>query len=227
MSDINFSRQETLGLKLPKAVAVVGVGGVGSYASIYLAMAGVPELWLFDMDEISDHNLNRVPVPTSAIGRLKTHAIRDEILRLRPKCRIMCMGGFDKDVAESLSLQDTVQWIVATTDTAASRRMTAEWSEEHGVRYVEAAAEGEIGSATGEPAGWSTEGESNPGYRSVPAWNFPCAVSALMAVAHIVHDTPMGDRTIRMGWADGRLSIFDSEAMSPSVASKLTLAATL
>ena len=207
---INLGRQEALGLQLPQAAAVVGCGGVGSWTAFFLAMAGVPELWLWDMDTISDHNLNRVPVPASAINQPKSEAVRDMIHIFRPDCKIISMGAFSPETADSLDLKDSIQWIVATTDTAASRRRTSQWAADNGVSYIEAAAEGEIGSATGEPAGWSTPDEVNPGYASVPVWVGSSVFSAAMAVAHIVHNTPMGDRTIRMGWSDGMLRIFDS-----------------
>lgn len=212
MSQINMERQASLGLQLPKAVAVVGAGGVGSWTALFLAMAGVRELWLFDNDTVSDHNLNRLPLPLSAVGKPKTMAIAEQIRTLRPDCNVMTMGYFDEQTAQSLSLHETVQWIVATTDTLSSRRTARKWAAEHNVEYIEAAAEGEIGSATGEPAGWSTPEDEHPGYASVPVWISPCVTSAIAAVSHIVHNQPMGDRTVRMGWQQGQFHMYDSEA---------------
>ena len=47
-------------LKLKQSkVLIVGLGGLGSPASLYLAAAGVGELWLADGDTVDSSNLQR------------------------------------------------------------------------------------------------------------------------------------------------------------------------
>lgn len=205
-----MERQASLGLRLPKSVAVVGVGGVGSWTALFLALAGVPEIWLFDKDTVSGHNLNRIPLTAASIGKHKSFEIADEINRLRSDCHVIPAGEFDPELAAELGLAKKVQWIVATTDTLSSRRMVHQWANKQGVNYIEAAAEGEMGSATGEPAMFSTPEEDSPGYASVPVWVSPCVTSAIAAVSYIVHNTPMDDRTIRMGWDGQNFLTYDS-----------------
>lgn len=195
-----MDRQETLKLKIPKAVAVVGCGGVGSWTAYFLALAGVPELWLFDMDTISDHNLNRIPLPMSSVGKKKTEAIAELIKTVRPDCVVLTMGWFTPELAKGCQLDGAIEWIVATTDTLASRQLVHSWADKYSINYIEAAAEGEFGSCTGEPAEWATPQEALPGYQSVPVWVGPCVFSAGIAVAHIIHNTQIGDRAIRLGW---------------------------
>ena len=77
--------------------------------------------------------------------------------------------------------------------------MCAAWAKANNVNYIEAAAEGETGSVTGAPAEWATPDEESPGYASVPVWVGPCITAAAMAVAHVLHQTTLGDRTIRQG----------------------------
>ena len=167
------------------------------------------EIWLFDFDTLSDHNLNRIPLPESAVGTRKSVAVAELMIRpVRPKCRVIPFGRFTSQVAGEINLK--VDWIIATTDTAASRRTVEQWAITNGVKYIEAAAEGEQGSATGIPADWSTPDETNPGYASVPVWIGPCVLSAAVAVAHVLHNTPMGDRTVRLGWDTAGFGIFDS-----------------
>ena len=208
-----LSRQSPLSLHLPKAVAVIGAGGVGSWVVVMLAMAGVKEIWVFDFDTVSEHNRNRLPVRREDVGRRKVEAVGDLVRRLRPGTTVMEMGGFDADLADSLELDKSVGWVVVTTDTWDSRRAVEKWARgKKGVRYIEAAAEGEVGSATGEAAEWATEEERNPGYASVPAWVGPCVFGAAVAVAHVLHDTEMGGRVVRAGWDRemGRFGVFDS-----------------
>jgi len=202
MNNEVLSRQESLKLNLPKAVGVIGAGGVGSWVSLFLALAGVPELWIFDMDTISANNLNRIPLPLSSVGKKKTEAIAEMIKLVRPDCNVLTMGWFTPELAKACALSSSINWVVATTDTLASRQQVHKWAEHEGVQYIEAAAEGEFGSCTGEPAEWATPQESLPGYASVPVWVGPCVFSAAVAVAHIIHNTSIGDRAIRIGWAD-------------------------
>lgn len=199
-----LERQEPLALELPKCVAVVGCGGVGSWAALFLAMAGVEQLYLFDFDEVSGTNLNRLPVPVkAAFERMgKTEALRWSINFLRPSCRILAMAGFSAELADNLDLGEEVQWLVCTTDTLASRQMVYQWCRRNGVNYVEAAAEGDVGSCTGAPAEWATPEEQAPGYAHVPVWVGPCVAAAQMAVAHIVHNTYPGDNSYRLGWSE-------------------------
>lgn len=210
-----MARQEDLNLNLPDSVAVVGCGGVGSWTAYFLALAGVKELWLFDMDTISDHNLNRIPVPINTIGQKKTEAIKQLILSVRPNCKVLAMGMFSAKLATQLNLSNSIDWIVATTDTLASRKEVNKWTKKAwSVKYIEAAAEGEMGSIADSPAEWASKLETDPGYQHVPVWVGPCVFAAAMATAHIVHGyTLPSERVIRMGWegADCRFNITDTD----------------
>lgn len=215
-----MERQAALKLQVPESVAVIGCGGVGSWTAYFLALAGVKNLWIFDIKDIAENNLNRIPVPISAIGKKKPLAMKELIESIRPDCNVIPMGHFSPEIAEGVKLHEEVTWIVVTTDTLASRKMVSKWAKDHYIQYIEAAAEGEMGTCTGEPGEWSTPEESLPGYQSVPVWVGPCIFSAGVAVAHIIHNTKIGDRVVRMGWEETRdrfmrkvqrFSMFDSE----------------
>lgn len=215
-----MERQQPLGLDLPESVAIVGTGGVGSWTAYFLALAGVPEIWLFDMDIISEHNLNRIPLPITSVGKKKTEAVAELIRSVRPDCVVLPMGLFTKEIAEGCQLNREINWIIATTDTLASRQLVYKWAQDTCVRYIEAAAEGEFGSCTGEPAEWSTPQESQPGYQTVPVWVGPCVFAAAVAVDHVIHSTTIGDRAIRLGWQkdtdeeDEQFVMFDSNIVA-------------
>jgi len=67
--------------KLLKArVAVVGIGGVGSWCAEALWRTGVGSLTLMDFDAVAPSNLNRQSEAlTSTLGRLKTEALADRL----------------------------------------------------------------------------------------------------------------------------------------------------
>ena len=61
-------------------VAVVGIGGVGSWAVEALARSGVGRLTLVDMDHISESNVNRqIHALTDTLGRAKVLAMKERI----------------------------------------------------------------------------------------------------------------------------------------------------
>lgn len=70
-------------------VAVVGLGGVGSYAVEALARCGVGRITLIDLDEVCYSNLSRQAEATrDSTGELKADALADRVLAVNPFCRV-------------------------------------------------------------------------------------------------------------------------------------------
>ncbi|NIN72644.1 MAG: molybdopterin-synthase adenylyltransferase MoeB [Gemmatimonadetes bacterium] len=72
--------------KLKRArVLLIGAGGLGSPASLYLAAAGVGTIGLVDFDVVESSNLQRQIVHgTSDVGRPKLESARDRLLDVNP-----------------------------------------------------------------------------------------------------------------------------------------------
>jgi len=81
-----YDRQRDMELTIPKKVAVIGLGGGGSWVAITLALAGVKELIVMDNDIIEESNLNRTLYRYSDIGKSKVTAIKELIHERRPDC---------------------------------------------------------------------------------------------------------------------------------------------
>lgn len=76
-------------------VAVVGVGGVGSWAAEALARSGVGQITLIDFDQVAESNINRqIHADTSSVGKAKVAAMRDRILLVNPLCLVNCVEEF-------------------------------------------------------------------------------------------------------------------------------------
>jgi adenylyltransferase/sulfurtransferase len=71
-------------------VLVVGAGGLGSPAALYLAAAGVGTLGLVDFDRVDATNLQRqILHGTAAVGRPKVDSARERLSDLNPYVRIV------------------------------------------------------------------------------------------------------------------------------------------
>ncbi len=102
--------QGQMKLKAAK-VALVGMGGIGSPAALYLAAAGVGTLGLIDDDEVSLSNLQRqVLFGSKDIGAPKAEAAATHLGNLNPHCdcRIHCLRLSEDNAADVLGRYDVV-----------------------------------------------------------------------------------------------------------------------
>ena len=76
-------------------VAVVGVGGVGSWVAEALARSGIGQLTLFDADEICVSNTNRqLQALDGQFGRLKVDALAERLKLIAPELRVHAEAVF-------------------------------------------------------------------------------------------------------------------------------------
>lgn len=86
LPDFDVDGQERL---LAAKVLIVGLGGLGSPVALYLAAAGVGELWLADHDSVDTSNLQRQIAHTEEdIGRSKVASAADKLRALNPQIRV-------------------------------------------------------------------------------------------------------------------------------------------
>lgn len=86
-------------------VAVIGVGGVGSWAVEALARSGIGHITMVDLDEICITNVNRqLHAMDGQIGRQKTDAMAERAMAIHPRCDIRVIPKFfnEKSAAEIL-----------------------------------------------------------------------------------------------------------------------------
>ncbi|WP_430390933.1 molybdopterin-synthase adenylyltransferase MoeB [Dyella sp. 20L07] len=76
--------------KLAEArVAILGAGGLGAPAALYLAAAGVGHITLIDDDKVERSNLHRQVIHADArVGMLKTESARVALASLNPRVRV-------------------------------------------------------------------------------------------------------------------------------------------
>ena len=129
------------------SVLIIGLGGLGSAAAIYLATSGVGRLTLADDDKVDLSNLQRqILYRTADVGRAKTEASCDYIRQLNPEISLQPLAErlTDKTMDDTVSAVDLV---VDATDNFQSRFAINRACVQQGKPMVSAAAirfEGQI-----------------------------------------------------------------------------------
>ncbi|MBE6344151.1 MAG: tRNA threonylcarbamoyladenosine dehydratase [Spirochaetaceae bacterium] len=96
--------QEALEKLKNAKVAVIGLGGVGSFTLEALARSGIQNFLLLDSDCISESNINRQNLALySKLGQAKTHVAKERILEINPEANcVLCNIFFGKETADSV-----------------------------------------------------------------------------------------------------------------------------
>src|SRR3954463_4671725 len=127
--------------KLKSASAlIVGAGGLGSPAALYLAAAGVGALFVCDPDEVDRSNLQRqVLYAEDDVGRPKAEAAADRLAALNPHIFVAGYNGaFNASTADGLC--EGVDLVLDGTDDFAVRYEVNAACVRHGKPLISAGA---------------------------------------------------------------------------------------
>lgn len=108
--------------KIKKArVLVIGAGGLGSPALLYLAAAGIGHIGIVDDDRVSESNLQRqVLYDTGCVGEYKVDIAAKKLRILNPHCHITTYP-FRLDALNAAGLIERYDVIVDATDNLLAR----------------------------------------------------------------------------------------------------------
>ncbi|MBG6223775.1 adenylyltransferase/sulfurtransferase [Arthrobacter sp. CAN_A2] len=130
-----FGTEAQLRLKNAR-VLVIGAGGLGSPALLYLAAAGVGMLGIVDDDDVELSNLQRQVIHgVPDLGRPKAESARDSILALNPLVEVV-LHGERLDRSNALELFAGYDLIVDGTDNFATRYLVNDAAAILGKPYV-------------------------------------------------------------------------------------------
>ena len=104
LPEIGIEGQQKL---LAAHVLVIGVGGLGSPAALYLAASGVGTLTLCDNDTVDLTNLQRqILHRTSSIGMTKVNSARATLAEINPEVKVAVL---DQRIKHALLLEQVAQ----------------------------------------------------------------------------------------------------------------------
>jgi len=119
-----FSRNELAigqeGLELLKntTVAILGVGGVGSFAAEAVARSGVGRIILVDKDDVDITNINRQLVAyMSTIGKSKSAVMNERIADINPDCEVIDLHMFYTEETYEKFFSYNPDYVIDASDT--------------------------------------------------------------------------------------------------------------
>jgi molybdopterin/thiamine biosynthesis adenylyltransferase len=96
---------------LASRALLIGAGGLGSPAAMYLAASGVGTLTICDHDAVDLTNLQRQLLHrASAVGRPKVESARQTLAEINPECRVIAMQARadERQLADLVAQSDIV-----------------------------------------------------------------------------------------------------------------------
>ena len=124
-------------------VAVIGVGGVGSWAAEALARSAVGEITLVDLDHVAESNINRqIHALAGTLGQAKVQAMRDRILQINPACVVHGIEEFVEPGNWPALLPQGVDAVIDACDQVKAKTAMAAWALSTRTMFISAGAAG-------------------------------------------------------------------------------------
>jgi tRNA A37 threonylcarbamoyladenosine dehydratase len=110
-------------------IAVVGIGGVGSWAVEALARSGVGKLTLIDFDHIAESNINRqIHALDDTLGMSKVLAMQQRIAHINSQCVVECVDEFVTPENWPSILNSQVDAVIDACDQIKAKTVMAAWA---------------------------------------------------------------------------------------------------
>lgn len=120
-----------------KNVLIVGLGGVGGYATESLVRSGIHNLILIDHDTIDITNLNRQIISNSKnIGNDKVDEFKKRILDINPNCNVITHKLFLDRTNYQLLDNYKIDYIIDCCDSTDTKKLLIDYSIEKDIKLI-------------------------------------------------------------------------------------------
>lgn len=118
-------------------VAILGVGGVGSFAAEACARTGIGRIILIDKDEVDITNVNRQLVAyMSTIGKKKADIMKDRIADINPDCDVITLNMFYTEETADKLFDLNPDYVIDASDTIAYKIHLIKECVKRGVKVI-------------------------------------------------------------------------------------------
>jgi len=120
-------------------VAVVGLGGVGSYAAEAMVRAGIGKLRVIDCDRVSPSDVNRQLIALATnMDVPKVEAARDRYLQINPRVVIDARMAFFHHDTEGELITTDLDYVIDAIDSLNPKVELIRWCREKGIPIISA-----------------------------------------------------------------------------------------
>lgn len=138
-----FSRNELVigleGLDILKnsRVAILGVGGVGSFAAEALARSGVGSIVLMDKDNVDITNVNRqLHATTKTVGLSKVEEMKKRIHDINPDCEVIAIQNFYTNETFEMFYENKLDFVIDACDTVTYKIHLIKHCLKNGIKFI-------------------------------------------------------------------------------------------
>lgn len=118
-------------------VAVVGIGGVGSWVAEALARSAVGEISLFDLDDVCVTNTNRqIHALAGAIGRPKVEVMAERIRAINPDCVVHAVSDFVTRDNMAACITAQMDCVVDCIDSVPAKAALISWCKRRKIQII-------------------------------------------------------------------------------------------
>ncbi len=118
-------------------VAVVGIGGVGSWAAEALVRSGVGEISLFDLDDVCITNTNRqLHALDGAVGRPKVEVMAERLRDINPSCQVHAVADFVTRETMAEYITEQLDFVIDCIDSVAAKAALIAWCKRRKIGIV-------------------------------------------------------------------------------------------
>ncbi len=118
-------------------VAVIGIGGVGSWSAEALVRSGVGNLDLLDLDDICISNTNRqIHTHQSSIGELKVEEMAKRLSEINPECQVSPIAKFVTEKSVENLLTKQYAYVIDAIDSVRHKCAIIAHCQRHKIRLI-------------------------------------------------------------------------------------------
>lgn len=125
-------------------IAVVGVGGVGSWAVEALARSAIGQITMIDLDNVAESNINRqIQATSDTLGKAKITALAERIALINPRCVVHQVEEFvEPDNLDQMIGLDRFDYVIDAIDSVKAKTALIAYCRQHHVPLVTIGAAG-------------------------------------------------------------------------------------
>ncbi|MCK9741452.1 tRNA cyclic N6-threonylcarbamoyladenosine(37) synthase TcdA [Pseudomonas syringae] len=118
-------------------VAVVGIGGVGSWAAEAMARSGVGEISLFDMDDVCVSNSNRqLHALSGTVGQPKVEVMAERIRAINSDCIVHAVADFVTRDTMAECITPDMDFVIDCIDSVNAKAALISWCKRRKIQMV-------------------------------------------------------------------------------------------